>query len=61
MKDLEKSDKQDQQLYFDGTPTKIKRPAPKLGEHSKEILDHLGISEETQNRMIEEGKVILSG
>ncbi|URQ66903.1 CoA transferase [SAR86 cluster bacterium] len=46
---------------FDGTPTKIKRPAPKLGEHSKEILDHLGISEETQNRMIEEGKVILSG
>ena len=46
---------------FEGTPSKIKRPAPKLGEHSKEILDHLGISEETQNRMIEEGKVILSG
>ena len=46
---------------FEGTPTKIKSPAPKLGEHSKEILDHLGISEETQNRMIKEGKVILSG
>ncbi len=46
---------------FEGTPSKIKRPAPKLGEHSKEILDHLGISEETQNRMIKEGKVILSG
>ena len=45
---------------FEGTPSKIKRPAPKLGEHSKEILDHLGISEETQNRMVEEGKVILS-
>ena len=45
---------------FEGTPSKIKRPAPKLGEHSKEILDHLGISEEAQNRMIEEGKVILS-
>ena len=45
---------------FEGTPSKIKRPAPKLGEHSKEILDHLGISKETQNRMIEEGKVILS-
>ena len=44
---------------FDGTPTKIKRPAPKLGEHSKEILDHLGISEEVQSRMIKEGKVIL--
>ena len=44
---------------FEGTPSKIKRPAPKLGEHSKEILDHLGISEEVQNRMIKEGKVIL--
>ncbi len=46
---------------FERTPSKIKRPAPKLGEHSKEILDHLGISEEIQNRMIKEGKVILSG
>jgi crotonobetainyl-CoA:carnitine CoA-transferase CaiB-like acyl-CoA transferase len=44
---------------FEGTPSKIKRPAPKLGEHSKEILDHLGISEEVQSRMIKEGKVIL--
>jgi crotonobetainyl-CoA:carnitine CoA-transferase CaiB-like acyl-CoA transferase len=44
---------------FEGTPSKIKRPAPKLGEHSKEILDHLGISEEVQIRMIKEGKVIL--
>ena len=45
---------------FEGTPSKIKRPAPKLGEHSKEILDHLGISEEALNRMIDEGKVVLS-
>ena len=45
---------------FEGTPSKIKRPAPKLGEHSKEILDHLGISEEAQNKMIQEGKVVLS-
>ena len=45
---------------FEGTPSKIKRPAPKLGEHSKEILDRLGITEEAQNRMVEEGKVILS-
>ena len=45
---------------FETTPSKIKRPAPKLGEHSKEILDHLGISEEAQNKMIQEGKVILS-
>ena len=45
---------------FEGTPSRIKRPAPKLGEHSKEILDHLDISKEVQNRMIKEGKVILS-
>ena len=44
---------------FEGTPSKIKRPAPKLGEHSKEILDRLGITEEAQKRMAEEGKVIL--
>jgi len=45
---------------FEGTPSKIKRPAPKLGEHSQEILNHLGISEETQSRMVKEGKVIIS-
>ena len=45
---------------FEGTPSKIKRPAPKLGEHSKEILDRLGVTEEAQKRMAEEGKVILS-
>ena len=44
---------------FEGTPSKIKRPAPKLGEHSKEILDRLGVTEEAQKRMAEEGKVIL--
>ena len=45
---------------FEGTPSKIKRPAPKLGEHSQEILNHLGISKETQSRMVKEGKVIIS-
>ena len=45
---------------FEGTPSKIKRPAPKLGEHSQEILNHLGVSEETQSRMVKEGKVIIS-
>ena len=44
---------------FEGTPSKIKRPAPKLGEHSKEILDRLGVTEAAQKRMAEEGKVIL--
>lgn len=45
---------------FEGTPSKIKRPAPKLGEHSQEILNRLGISKETQSRMVKEGKVIIS-
>lgn len=29
---------------FEGTPSKIVRPAPKLGEHGQEILNELGIS-----------------
>ena len=45
---------------FEGTPSKIKRPAPKLGEHSKEIPDYLNVSEETQRKMVKEGKVIIS-
>ena len=45
---------------FEGTHSKIKRPAPKLGEHSKEILDYLNVSEENQRSMVKEGKVIIS-
>ena len=37
---------------FEGTPSKIKRPAPKLGEHSKEILSTLGFDEEYQKQLI---------
>ena len=44
---------------FEKTPSQIIRPAPKLGEHGKEILDHLNISDEEQRRLSKEGKVII--
>ena len=44
---------------FEGTPSKIVRPAPKLGEHGQEILNDLGISQEDQKRMALERKVII--
>ena len=44
---------------FEGTPSQISRPAPKLGEHGIEILTSMGISEEVQNRLLEEGKIVV--
>ena len=45
---------------FENTPSYISRPAPKLGEHGKEILDSLGISIEAQTKLIVEGKIFIS-
>ena len=44
---------------FEKTPSQITRPAPKLGEHGKEILDNLDIDREEQKRLSKEGKVII--
>jgi len=44
---------------FEGTPSKIKRPAPKLGEHSKEILNALGFDDVFLQKLNDEGKIIL--
>ena len=44
---------------FEKTPSQIIRPAPKLGEHGKEILDNLDIGREEQERLSKEGKVII--
>ncbi|MGC6511148.1 MAG: CaiB/BaiF CoA transferase family protein [Parvibaculales bacterium] len=44
---------------FDKTPSEIARPAPRLGEHTREILDHLGYDEGNIDDMIAE-KTILS-
>ena len=42
---------------FSATPSEIARPAPKLGEHGREILAELGYGEEAQRRLIDDGKV----
>ena len=44
---------------FEGTPSKIKRPAPKLGEHSKDILNALGFDDVFLQKLNDEGKIIL--
>ena len=44
---------------FEKTPSQIIRPAPKLGEHGKEILDNLHVNREEQERLSKEGKVII--
>ena len=46
---------------FENSPSKIKRPAPKLGEHGKEIILSLGYSEDYLKKLITEKKIFLSG
>ena len=45
---------------FEKTPSEILRPAPKLGEHSKEILLNLGYSEEKISALISEKKLFVT-
>ena len=45
---------------FGKTPSKIVRPAPKLGEHGREILSNLGYSEEKIISMITEKKLFIA-
>ncbi len=45
---------------FEKTPSEILRPAPKLGEHSKEILLNLGYSEEKISSLVSEKKLFVS-
>ena len=42
---------------FDKTPSEIRRPAPKLGEDSRQILLDLGYPEECVETLIADGKV----
>ena len=45
---------------FEGTPSKIKRPAPKLGEHGEEILNSIGISASARKKLLDEGKIFIT-
>ena len=45
---------------FDRTPSEIAGPAPRLGEHSREILENLGYSDEQCTRLIESNIVLQS-
>ena len=42
---------------FDKSPAEVRSPAPKLGEHTRQILAGLGYSEEGQQKLIDEKKV----
>lgn len=44
-------------IKFSETPGKVERPAPLLGEHSREVLAEAGFSEEQIAGMIESGAV----
>ena len=45
---------------FSKTPASIRKHAPKLGEHSKEILAEAGIDEETINKMLDSKATLIS-
>lgn len=44
---------------FSKTPTKLSRPAPKLGEHTHEVLSDIGINE-TERKNLLDKKIIVS-
>ena len=43
---------------FDKTPTSVSRPAPRLGEHGREILQALGYDNEAIESLINAGTVL---
>lgn len=45
-------------LHVDGTPTAVSRPAPRLGEHSREVMQETGLAESEIDRMVACGVLI---
>jgi len=48
-------------LHFSATPTRIDRPAPLLGEHTREVLRECGYSEAEVEAFVAEGVVAAAG
>ena len=46
--------------FFENTPSEIQRPAPKLGEHGKEIILSLGYENEYLEKLISEQKIVVA-
>ena len=46
--------------HFSETPIEISKPAPKLGEHTLEILSSIKYSDEDKEKLINEGVVAVS-
>jgi len=47
-------------LHFSATPTRIDRPAPLLGEHTREVLRECGYSEAEVEAFVAEGVVAVA-
>jgi crotonobetainyl-CoA:carnitine CoA-transferase CaiB-like acyl-CoA transferase len=43
---------------FDKTPASVSRPAPRLGEHGREILAAIGYDDEAIESLISAGRVL---
>ncbi|MGH6610296.1 MAG: CoA transferase, partial [Burkholderiaceae bacterium] len=48
-------------LHFSKTPATVKRPAPLLGEHTREVLREFGYHDEEIDRWASEGVIATSG
>ena len=46
--------------FFENTPSEIQRPAPKLGEHGKEIILSLGYDNEYLEKLISEQRIVVA-
>ena len=46
--------------FFENTPSEIQRPAPKLGEHGKEIVLSLGYDNEYLEKLISEQRIVVA-